>query len=100
MNFLNDRFPTHAESHGHTSKGKPIDIVIDGTYAIELIIVDNEGKLVSLMDHVLKFKEDFGIVVVILLDTGEVPFFIIEKYIREFEKIGVKTIVKKVSYLK
>jgi len=100
MNFLDSRFPTHAKSRGHTSKGKPIDIVIDGTYAIELIVVDNEGKLVLLMDHVLKFKEDFGIVVVVLLDTDEVPVFIIEKYVKQFENMGVKTIVKKVSYLK
>jgi len=100
MNFLDDRFPAHAKSRGHTSKGKPIDIVIDGTYAIELIIADNEGKLLSLMGHVLKVKEDFGIVVVVLLDTGEVPVFIIEKYVNEFEKIGAKTIVKKVSYSK
>jgi hypothetical protein len=100
MIFINDRFPDHIENIGHTSAGKPIDIVIDGTYAVELIIVDSEGKLISLMDYVLKFRGDFGAVAVVLLDTGEVPVFIIEKYVKEFEKIGVKTIVKKVSYLK
>ncbi len=100
MIFINDRFPDLAQSIGHTSTGKPIDIVIDGTYAIELIIVDSEGRLVSLMDYVLKFMEDFGEVAVVILDTGEVPAFIIEKYVKEFEKIGVRIIVKKASYSK
>jgi hypothetical protein len=95
INYLNSRFPNNVQKRGHTTEGRRIDIVIDGTYALELIIVSNEGKLVSLMDQVLKSKKEFSEVAVILLDIGKVTSDRIEEYINDFKAEGVKTIIKK-----
>lgn len=97
IQFLHKKFPNKIFRHGHTSRGIKIDFVIEGTYALELITVDNEGKLISLMDQMLKSKQDFYNVAVILVDKGKVSFSIITEYIAEFEKIGIKTVLKKVS---
>ena len=97
IQFLNKEFPNEIFRHGHTSRGIKIDLVIEGTYALELITVDNEGKLISLMDQMLKSKQDFYNVAVILVDTGKVSFSIIAEYAAEFEKIGIKTVIKKVT---
>jgi ABC-type cobalt transport system substrate-binding protein len=95
IGFLNTRFPNKSLTGGHTSTGKKVDIVIDGTYCIELAVVNNEGRLVSLMDQILKYKRDFGEVGVILLDLNEVPAYTIEKYIDAYKKVGAKVIIKK-----
>ena len=95
IQFLNTRFPNKALTGGHTTLGEKVDIVIDGTYCIELAIVNNEGRLVSLMDQILKYKRDFGEVAVILLDFNEVPAYTIEKYIDAYKQAGAKVIVKK-----
>lgn len=95
IQFLDTRFPNKSLTGGHTSTGKKVDIVIDGTYCIELAVVNNEGRLVSLMDQILKYKRDFGEVAVILLDLNEVPAYTIEKYIDAYKQAGAKVIVKK-----
>lgn len=95
IGFLNTRFPNKALTGGHTALGEKVDIVIDGTYCIELAVVNNEGRLVSLMDQILKYKRDFGEVAVILLDLNEVPAYTIEKYIDAYKQAGAKVIVKK-----
>jgi len=95
IQFLASRFPNKMLSRGHTSGGEKVDIVIDGTYSIYLAVINNEGRLVSLMDQILKSKRDFGAVAVILLDMGEVSTYTIEKYVDSYEKTGVRVIVKK-----
>jgi len=95
IEFLNTRFPNKTLTGGHTSLGEKVDMVIDGTYCIELAVVNNEGRLVSLMDQILKYKMDFGEVAVILLDPNEVPAYTIEKYIDAYKQAGAKVIVKK-----
>jgi ABC-type cobalt transport system substrate-binding protein len=94
IGFLNTRFPNKSVTGGHTSTGKKVDIVIDGTYCIELVVVDNEGRLVSLMDQILKYKRDFGEVLAIIL-FDDVPTYTIEKYVDSYRKAGAKVIVKK-----
>lgn len=95
--FLDARFPNKSLTGGHTSTGKKVDIVIDGTYCIELAIVNNEARLVSIMEQILKYKMDFGEVAVILLDSGEVPAYTIEKYVDSYKNAGAKVIIKKIS---
>jgi len=95
IQFLRSRFPNKMLSKGHTSTGEKVDIVIDGTYSIYLAVINNEGRLVSLMDQILKSKRDFGAVAVILLDMEGVPTYTIEKYVDSYEKTGVRVIVKK-----
>jgi len=100
ITFLASRFPNKIIRRGHTSKGDKVDIVVDGTHALELVVVSNEGKLISLLDHILKSRQDFGEVGVILIDVDTVPLNQIETYIQEYETINVKTIVKKSTYQK
>lgn len=95
IEFLNRKFPNKILRRGHTSRGVKIDLVIEGSYALELIIVNNEGRLISLMDQMLKSKQDFGKVAAILVDINKIPFSKIKEYITELEKIGIKTIMKK-----
>ena len=92
--FLAKKFPNQVKIQGHTTDGKKIDIVIDGTYAIELITVESEGKLVSVIDQITKSKEDFPHFLLILVDVGKVHYSKIEDYIKEYQRIGVKTISK------
>lgn len=98
--FLDSRFPDKSLTGGHTSTGKKVDIVIDGTYSIELALVNNEARLVSLMEQILRYKMDFGQVAVILLDSGEVPAYTMEKYVDSYKKAGAKVIIKKISVAK
>jgi hypothetical protein len=100
IQFLNTRFPNKILTGGHTALGEKVDIVIDGTYCIELAVVNNEGRLVSLMDQILKYKRDFGEVAVILLDLNEVPAYTIEKYVDAYKQAGAKVIVKKCNIKK
>ena len=95
LQFLNKKFPNVILRHGHTSRGIKIDLVIEGTYAIELITADNEGKLISLMDQMLKSQKEFGKVAAILVDINKIPNSKIREYITEFEKKKIKTILKK-----
>ena len=95
IQFLNKKFPNKILRRGHTSQGVKIDLVIEGSYALELIIVDNEGRLISLMDQMLKSKQDFGKVAAILVDINKIPNPKIREYIAEFEKKGIKIILKK-----
>jgi len=96
IQFLNKKFPNKILRRGHTSRGVKIDLVIEGSYALELIVVDNEGRLISLMDQMLKSKQDFGKLAAILVDINKIPVSKIEEYVTELEKIGIKTILKKV----
>ena len=57
--------------------------------------VDNEGKLISLMDQMLKSQKEFGKVAAILVDINKIPDSKIREYITEFEKKGIKIILKK-----
>jgi len=98
IQFLNERFPGKSLSRGHTSTGEKVDIVVDGTYSIYLAVIDNEGRLVSLMEQILKSKRDFGVVAVVLLDMNEVPEYTIEKYAGAYQKIGVKVVLKKCDF--
>lgn len=94
IQFLNTRFPNKSLTGGHTSTGKKVDIVIDGTYCIELAVVDNEGRLISLMEQILKYKRDFGEVLAIIL-FDSVSTYIIEKYVDSYRKVEAKVIIKK-----
>jgi hypothetical protein len=100
IRFLNTRFSNKTLTRGHTSLGEKVDIVIDGTYCIELAFVSSEGRLISLMDQILKIKQDFGEVAVILLDVNIVPAYTIEKYVESYKKAGAKVIVKKCNIKK
>ena len=95
--FLNTKFPNRVQQEGHTSTGKRVDIVIDGTYSLELVVVQNEGRLVSLMDHLVKSKQDFSEVAIILVDIGEVPARKLEGYIATYKNMGVQTILKRIT---
>jgi len=99
MQFLNTRFPNKTLTGGHTALGEKVDMVIDGTYCIELAVVNNEGRLVSLMDQILKYKRDFGEVVAIIL-FDDVPTYTIEKYVDAYKQAGAKVIVKKCNITK
>ena len=57
--------------------------------------MNNEGKLVLLMDQMLKSKEDFGKNAVILVDINKIPASKIKEYVTEYERIGIRTIMKK-----
>jgi len=100
LTFLNTKFPNRVQQEGHTSTGKRVDIVIDGTYSLELVVVQNEGRLVSLMDHLVKSKQDFSEVAVILVDIGEVPARKLEGYIVTYKNMGVRTILKRITLQK
>jgi len=96
LSFLSSRFPAIISSRGHARSGLKIDLVLEGTYAVELAVLTNEGRLFSLLDEVVQSLQDFSKMVVILVDIDQVPFQKIQEYVQEFEKRGVKTIVKKV----
>jgi len=98
IRFLNNEFPNKIVRPGHTSKGKKIDIVIDGTYAFELKVIDSEAKLVSLTDHIVKTMDDFGELGVILIDINKVSFEKISEYSQSYKSTGAKTVIKKVVF--
>lgn len=95
IHFLSSRFPSIVQSKGHTVHGRKIDLVIEGVYALELILVTNEGKLLSLMEQIGDSKQEFSKMAVILVDVNEVPSDKIQQYSQEYENLGVMTIVKK-----
>ena len=84
-------------SPGHTITGVRIDIVIEGTYAIELVTVDNESRLVALLHQILQSKDDFLRIAVVLIDMDKVPPEKIKNYADEYEKHNVKAILKNKS---
>ena len=98
IHFLNLRFPNKILRQGHTSTGVRIDIVIEGTYAIELVTVDSESRLVTLTHQILQSKEDFSRIAVILIDLNKLPVDKMQNYVNEYEKLHVKTIVKKAKF--
>ena len=95
ITFLNKKFPQKIFRRGHTSRGVKIDLVVEGSYALELIVVNNEGRLISLMEQMLKSKQDFGKNAVILVDINKIPASKIKEYATEYERIGIRTIIKK-----
>jgi hypothetical protein len=95
VNFLNLRFPNKIFRQGHTSSGLRIDIVIEGTYALELITVNNEGRLLSLMNQIRDSKFDYHQMAVVLIDLGRIPSEKIQDYANVYESLEVKTIIKK-----
>jgi len=96
MHFLTVRFPNVVQSRGHSRQGRKIDLVLEGVYALELILVINEAKLQALMNEINDAKQDFSKMAVILIDIGEVPATTLQQFIQEYQQLGVKTIVKKV----
>lgn len=94
FHFLHSRFPNKIHARGHTSTGTRIDVVIDGTYAIELIAVNDEARLVSCLHQMLASKEDFPNLAVIIITSDTVPAEKLNTYIEAYAKVGVKTIVK------
>ena len=94
--FINKRFPQMVTRPGHTTSGTQIDIVIDGTYAIELVLVDSESRLISFMHQIIEVKESFFKAIVIFVDPGKLPEESINRYIQECEGIGINPIVKRV----
>lgn len=93
--FLKTKFSNEIASGGHTSIGGEVDIVIDGTFAIRIKIIKNEGGLIFLVDQMIEYKRDFNKSAVILLDIGEVTTNKIEEYIDEYREMGIQTIIKK-----
>jgi hypothetical protein len=98
IQFLNSRFPNMVTRQGHTSTGLRIDIVIEGTIAIELVTIDNEARLATLLNQIIKSKEDFSKIAVILIDLGKVNYDNIQNYVNEFQKLNVKTIIKRITH--
>lgn len=98
INFLTEKLPNNIVTHGHTAGGDKLDIVIDGTYALELIIADKEEKLLYLMDLSLKSKKDFNNTASIIIDPGLIDEKKIQDFASQMKKIGIKTLVKKVKY--
>jgi hypothetical protein len=96
IHFLNSRFPNKTLGQGHTSTGLRIDIVIEGTYAIELVTLETESRLVLLLEQIVKSREEFIKIAVVLVNLGNIPIETIENYKREYEKLGVKTVVKEI----
>ena len=94
ISFLTKNFPQTIIRSGHTSQGVKIDIVIEGSYALELVLVTNEGRLVSLLNQMVKSTQDFGKNAVILVDIKKVAAPKLKEYIAEYERFGVKIILK------
>lgn len=95
MQFLIQRYPNIVMVPGHTGAGTRIDIVIEGTYAIELVTADSESRLVTLLHQIMDSKGDFIRIAVIIVDLGKLPVEQIQSYVSEYQKLNVKTIVKK-----
>ncbi len=97
IKFLNKKFPKKTQRHGHTSDGKKVGIVIDGTYSLELVVLNNESKLLSIVDNIITSRRDFSEVAVILIDIGKISNIKIKEYIEEFKELGAKIIIKKIE---
>jgi len=95
IKFLHVNFTNEIQEHGHTSIGGEVDIVIDGTYALKLKIIKNEGGLIFLVDQIMEYQRDFHDCAVILADVGELTVNKIKEYLSEYKELGVKAILKK-----
>jgi len=96
MQFLNSRFPDVVFRSGHTATGVKIDIVIEGTYAIELVTAVDESRLGTLAHQITQAKDDFSkMAVVVIIDLNKIPSEKLQNYVNEYEKLNVKTIVKR-----
>ena len=98
INFLTANLPSNVITRGHTTTGERIDIVIDGTYALELIIANNEEKLLYLMNLTMQSKKDFDNTAAVIIDIGAIPAEKIQEFSSEIKKIGIKTIVIQANY--
>jgi hypothetical protein len=96
ISFLGKKFPNRVIRPGHTHQGIEIDFAIDGTYAIELIKVENQGQLAILMDQMVKSQIDFDRTAVVLIDTGMIDTSIIEEYTKSYKKMRINAVIKKV----
>ena len=97
IQFLNKIVPNIAIQQGHTRKGIKIDFVVEGTIAIELILVNNEGKLVNAMTQMSQSKEDFDRLLIVLVKTGLVSISTIDDYVKQFDEMGIVVILKSVG---
>jgi len=95
IQFLNSKFQNEVKGQGHTSIGGDVDVVIDGTYAIKIKILKNEGAMIFLVDLMMEYKHDFNDCAAILVDIGEITNNKIEEYINEYNELGLKTILKR-----
>ena len=98
INFLTANLPSNVITRGHTTTGERIVIVIDGTYALELIIANNEEKLLYLMNLTMQSKKDFDNTAAVIIDIGAIPAEKIQEFSSEIKKIGIKTIVIQANY--
>ena len=98
ISFLTQNLPKNIITRGHTEEGDRLDIVIDGTYALELVIADSEEKLLYLMDLSLKSKKDFDKTAVVIVDVKKIPSSKIQEFATQIERIGIRTIVVEASY--
>ncbi len=96
VDFLNKKLPGRIISKGQSVNGRRIDFVFEGTYALELVVVNNEGKLISVMDQMMKSKDTYSKVLLILVDIGAIPTSKINDYASQYESIGIPTIVKSI----
>jgi len=91
--FLKIKYPNRVKRQVDTPKGK-IDILIDEKYAFELKIADNKLKLRDLIGQVGSYKKIYNDVSVILLDAQKMNHSEIQEFLDDYNKIGVKTVVK------
>ena len=70
--------------------------MLEGTFAIDLITIDTEGKLVNLMTQISLSKEDFDKLCVVLIDLGFISETPINSYISQFRDMRVRVIYKKI----
>lgn len=97
ITFLTANLPSNVITRGHTTTGERIDIVIDGTYALELIIANNEEKLMYLMNLSMQSKKDFDNTAAVIIDIGVMPFSKLQEFADEIKKIGIETIIIQVN---
>jgi len=97
ISFLTTNLPNNVITRGHTTTGERIDIVIDGTYALELIIANSEEKLLYLMNLSMQSKKDFDNTAAVIIDIGVMPFSKLQEFADEIKKIGIETIIIQVN---
>jgi len=93
--FLKTTFPNEIQGYGHTTIGGEVDVVIDGTYALKIKFIKNEGGMIFLVDLMMEYKHDFNDSAVVLIDVGELTSNKIEEYVNEYRELGIKTVLKK-----
>ena len=94
LSFLNKKLPGRCISKGQTTHGRRIDMVFEGTFGIELVLVTNEGKLVSLLQQIPSLKQKYSRLLLILVDINALSSFTIDDYKQQFEDLGISTIIK------